>query len=773
MKLSKIRPAIGRDNVYFHKIFRYLAITTFILFFCFTFIISALIIRRYSQEIVSGSLQNMDASVTASDSALNGLYSYCYFLANNNAAVNDILYADRFSSELSIQFSSLKDDFLNYYDLIDSFYLINFGADMAFSSTTTRQTLDSFHDQQILELLNGHSGPKGNFPSGNFPPENLSLENFLFLPRSAASGAPADVITLAFRTGNGNAFVINLKRSAYETLLNHNAVYSDTLVINSRGLVINNSSDMAFGADLSETGWYQDIQASNQSQGELPVRLHSTRYNVLYQKSASFGFTYVTLLAVSPFSTKNTMLYSTLASFVLFTFLGLGLSLLLSYTLYLPVNNLIKLLTPHYRQTAEGHPDEISYLTDTVTDLVHTSAQNRKQLHMTERHRILQRILTAEHYFGALKGKTLDQYELSFDAEYYQAVLFSLESAQKLLSSNPPDYKLMLDSLQNIASELMPESLWVEMENGILAYILFSDTDDARRFTPLIAKAGQCMSEYFHEPVTAGVGLPCDTPSSLPESYAQAKMALRYRFLAGGGNVLNYADLPADNDSAILLQEQKDIVSAMLSCKEPAALEKLDSYFQCLSSSHIDNILLNLMALNTALRTAEAQSGIQARNQFAYDSNPYSHYTLREVRSLFTQRISEDVAQLREIRQNISAKPRIIDETIAYVEEHISSGSLNVEQIASRIHLSTNYLRNIFKEHMGVSLSKYITDKKIQYACRVLAETDDSIQSICERLDFTSANYFYTYFKKNTGMTPSQYRERHRANVRPPGAPGR
>ena len=74
---------------------------------------------------------------------------------------------------------------------------------------------------------------------------------------------------------------------------------------------------------------------------------------------------------------------------------------------------------------------------------------------------------------------------------------------------------------------------------------------------------------------------------------------------------------------------------------------------------------------------------------------------------------------------------------------------------------------------MGVSLSKYITDKKIQYACRVLAETDDSIQSICERLDFTSANYFYTYFKKNTGMTPSQYQERHGANVRPPGAPGR
>lgn len=752
MKLPKIYPEISKDSVYFHKIFRYQSITIFILFFCFTFIISILTIRRYSQEIVSSSLQNMDASVTASDSALNGLYSYCYFLANNNVAVNNILYADHFSPELSIQFSSLKNDFLNYYDLIDSFYLINFEADMIFSTTTTRQTLDSFHDQHILQLLNGHPGST----------ENFSMENFLFLPRSLAAGAPSDVITLAFRTGNENVFVINLKRSAYETLLNHNAIYSDTLVINSQGMVINSSSDTAFATDLSETGWYQDIQASNQSQGELSVNLSSRQYNILYQKSTSFGFTYVTLLAVSPFSTKNTMLYSTLASFVLFTFLGLGLALLLSYTLYLPVSNLTKLLSTHYKHTLSSHPDEISYLTDTVATLVHTSAQNQKQLHMTERMDILQRILTAEHYFGTLKGKTLTQYGLSFDAEYYQVALFSLDNVQRLLSSNPSDYKLMLDSLQNIASELMPHSLWVEIEDGVLAYVLFSDTDDASHFTALIAKTGQCMNEYFQETITTGIGLPCDTPSNLPESYAQAKMALRYRFLAGENSILNYADLPADDSSGILLQEQKDIVSAMLSCKEPAAMEKLDSYFQYLSSSHIDNIILNVMALNTSLRTAEVQSGLQNRNQFSYDSNPFSHYTLDEVRKQFSQRILENIARLHEIRQNISETPRIIEETIAYVDEHICSGDLTVEQTASWLHLSTNYLRNIFKEHMGVSLSKYITDKKIQYACKVLTETDDSIQSLCERLDFTSPNYFYTYFKKNTGMTPSQYREQHR-----------
>jgi len=117
MKLSNIQSVISRENVYFHKIFRYLAVTTFILFFCFTLIISLFTMNRYTREVQSSSIQNMDASLTASESALEGLYSYCYTLFHNTAAVNDILYADSFSSELSIKFFSLSGDFLNYYNL--------------------------------------------------------------------------------------------------------------------------------------------------------------------------------------------------------------------------------------------------------------------------------------------------------------------------------------------------------------------------------------------------------------------------------------------------------------------------------------------------------------------------------------------------------------------------------------------------------------------------------------------------------------------------------
>lgn len=747
MKLTNIHPIISRDNDYFHKIFRYFAATTFILFFCFTIIIAGFTMRGYTDELKNSSMQNLDASMTVSESTLSGLYSYCHFLFYNNDAVNDILYADNFSSELSIKFSSLGNDFLNYYNLIESIYLINFGADMVFSNVTTRQTIDAFYDQDIMHLLTNQSEP---------------ANDFLFVPRTVSSGAPRDVISLVFRTTNGNAFVINLNRSAYEELLNHNPMCPDTLVINSYGFTLNGSDNMDFASGISDTDWYQQILSSSQSEGSFSQKLYSRRYTIFYRKNAAFRFTYVTMLETSPFSTKNTMLFSTLISFVIFTFAGLGLSLFLSYTLYLPVNNLTKLLKSYERHNAKSHPDEFSYLTDTFTTLVNTSAKSQKEIQLAKRSDLLHRILTVANYYNSLKKETLNKYGITFDSEYYQVVLFSLDSASVLLSNNPADYTLMMDSLRNIASELLPDSLSLEAENGVAAYILFLDTDVPNPFADQIRMVKQCMNDYFKETVTISLGLTCDSPADLQESYKQAKIALRYRFLSGNNSIIHYSDCPSDSSLHFMLQEQKDIISAAFSCKESAAQEKLAACFGLLKGTHIDNIIMNIMALNASFQNAEAQSGLVSMSQLSYDNDPYSHYTLAEVQEQFSRRISADIAQLQEIRQNITVKPQIIDEVTDYVDANLCSVDLTVENIASHIHLSTNYLRNIFKEHMGISLSKYITDRKVQYACKILVETDDSIQSLCERLDFTSVNYFYTYFKKNTGMTPSQYRESHR-----------
>lgn len=759
MKPERIRPLItNRKNSYFHKIFRYIAVTTFLLFFCLTFIITLFTMYRYTEEMENSSIQSLHSSVSVSESTLGNLYHYCYFLFHNNTAINNILYADSFSPELSMEFAALKDDFLSYYDLIHSVYLVNFQADMAFSNVTTCQSLEAFYDQDILVLLKDTS---------------LDTSHYLFLPRSAESGAPSDVISLIFKYQNNNAFVINVSLDSYEALLNRDSstMWPETLVVNSYGHAINGSQEIRFAANVSDEDWYQHILSSSQAEGRLSATFHTRRCTIFYRKNAFFRFTYITILDASPFSTKNTMLVSTLLSFVVFTFLGLGLSLFLSYTLYLPISNMITLLKSYDKRTRTSQPDEISYLTDAVTDLVHTSQKNQKQIRLAKQADCLRHILTVADYYDSVKNDTLEQYGISMDSDNYQVVLFSLDRSAILLSSDPKDHKLMLDSLQNIASELLPGSFCLEIEDGILAYILFPDTDTPDAFLCQVRQTQQCMSDYFQETVTVGLGLVCDSPAELHESYTQAKLALRYRFLTGGNSILDYAGLSVHNAANLMLvQEQKEIISAVFSCKETLALEKLQTYFDTLKDIHIDSIIMNIMALNSSFQNAEMQASLRSLGSLSYDSAPYSHYTLQEILAQFNQRISTDIAQLQEIRKNTAARPQIIEEVTAYVDRNLCQADLTVENIATHVQLSTNYLRNIFKEHMGITLSKYITDKKVQYACKILVETEDSIQSICERLDFTSANYFYAYFKKNTGMTPNQYREKYRTGLADPEA---
>lgn len=749
MKLKYIQSIVTKDSTYFRKIFRHLATTTSILFFCITLIITLLTIRKYTDEMENSSIQSLDASITVSESTLESLYRYCHYLFNNNAAINDILYADSFSSMLSIEFASLKNDFLNYYSLIDSIYLINLQADMVFSNNTTYQSLDSFHDQDILSLIRNSDPASGDY---------------LFLPRAVENGAPSNVISLIFRTPANNAFVVNLRLDSYESLLNHktNVMRPDTLVINSYGYAVNASNDIAFASNVSETDWYQRILSSDQDRGKLSVTLHSRRYTVFYRKNASFHFTYITMLEASPFSKNNTMLYSSLLSFAIFIFLGLGLSLLLSYILYLPIDNMLNLVKSYDWHTKKKHSDEISYLTDAVTDLINTSHKTKKQLYLEERAHCLRHLLTVTDYYDTVKKGTLAKYGIDLASENYQVVLFSLDRSPILLSSDPDEHRLMLDSLQNIASELLPGSLYVEIEDHLLAYILFPSKNDPMEFLEQVTQTKQCMYDYFQETVTVGIGTVFDSPESLHESYTQAKFALRYRFLSGGNSILNYTDITVRNNlNLMLVQEQKEIISSVLSCKDGIALEKLQAYFDRLRNLHIDSIIMNIMALNISFQDAEAQSELHSVEALSYDNDPYNHFTLDEILGQFNLRIHSDIAQLQEIRKNLTAKPQIIEDVISYVDANLCSADLTVENIASHIQLSTNYLRSIFKEHMGITLSKYITDKKIQYACKILVETEDSIQSICERLDFTSANYFYTYFKKNTGMTPNQYREKY------------
>lgn len=104
-------------------------------------------------------------------------------------------------------------------------------------------------------------------------------------------------------------------------------------------------------------------------------------------------------------------------------------------------------------------------------------------------------------------------------------------------------------------------------------------------------------------------------------------------------------------------------------------------------------------------------------------------------------------------------------EIIEYVETNLQNPMLTLDDIADHVSLSVRYIRQLFKDAFGTTLSEYILEKRIARVTDLLETTDWPVSDIAEHAGFISKSHFFTVFKKTTGVTPNQYRQAPKRSV--------
>jgi AraC-like DNA-binding protein len=100
-----------------------------------------------------------------------------------------------------------------------------------------------------------------------------------------------------------------------------------------------------------------------------------------------------------------------------------------------------------------------------------------------------------------------------------------------------------------------------------------------------------------------------------------------------------------------------------------------------------------------------------------------------------------------------------IEKVLAYNMYHYME-NIKLKEIASIASMNTSAFCRFFKEKTGKSYVKHIQDLRIGYACKLLTGTSDDISQISMECGFNTACHFNKLFKRNTGLTPSDYRKR-------------
>lgn len=101
------------------------------------------------------------------------------------------------------------------------------------------------------------------------------------------------------------------------------------------------------------------------------------------------------------------------------------------------------------------------------------------------------------------------------------------------------------------------------------------------------------------------------------------------------------------------------------------------------------------------------------------------------------------------------------EDPVDLVTEYIDQNphlALSLNDLAEVAHFSPPYLSRIFREKKGITVTAYITKKRMENAKFLLQQSTMSIQEIASHCGFRTISHFNRAFKQNTGYSPKEFR---------------
>ncbi len=98
------------------------------------------------------------------------------------------------------------------------------------------------------------------------------------------------------------------------------------------------------------------------------------------------------------------------------------------------------------------------------------------------------------------------------------------------------------------------------------------------------------------------------------------------------------------------------------------------------------------------------------------------------------------------------------EDILEYIQQHLSDWELSLESIAEHFQVSQRVVSMDIKRKTGMNYIAYVKAERMQLACRMLVETEDSVVKIGNAIGYSNISYFIRIFRECTGMTPVIYR---------------
>lgn len=190
--------------------------------------------------------------------------------------------------------------------------------------------------------------------------------------------------------------------------------------------------------------------------------------------------------------------------------------------------------------------------------------------------------------------------------------------------------------------------------------------------------------------------------------------------------------------------------------------QDFESELISVSGNALRDVKNTILVFNALCCRAAIQGGLPIKTakeiELRYTAEVESMDAITKLKNVNSEMLDEYVRKVHEGKSNPLIS-KTIRESCDYIRANVTK-ELNVDEIASRMGYATYYFSKKFYKEMGIKVSDYIKQARIEYAKVALMTSSKSIQEISDMLQFGTRNYFSKVFHEVVGVTPAAYRER-------------
>jgi len=661
---------------------------------------------------------------------------------------------------------------------LESIYLYNGLMKKVFSTKGSTSSLEEFYDQDILELIN----------NGN------ELRTLHFIPRKVKYDINGiefqeNLLTLILSESPNKegylegALIINVKESYIRNILKSLIPFSDdvTMLIDEKGRVISDNDPNIFLKDLASEKYINNIIESKDNLGQFTENVDGKKSLVTYISSGRTKWKIVQITPYEKIVSKAYNMRNLIIVFCIILFIfGVIISFFISKKFYSPIRKLVSEvndITEGSITIKESDKHELEYISDVMSNMKDELLEAKKQ---------------SLNYLGLIRNKLLKElllgeYRADFEnrfkdlvSDFKNVVIYILKidnyNKEVKLNYSAEDLSLYRFAIANIAKELTEKvypNETVDMGEDTVCVIVKTGDEDygtiEANLKTIIKQVQDAVQKYLKFSLSSSISELQKNIKNIDESYKKALLNLNYRLKYGKKSIITQEMVQLDDVQRYCYSEDifMPILNNLKLRKYSLVEEQVDKFFSRMEQMEYDDIIIILSQL-----IHDSVTTINLMNQYNNSGNSYSFKvmrdqmenfdTLKEIKEWLLRIYKKEIENVENTQKD--TKKEYIDKVLTIIHDEYNNSGLNIESIAERVGLSVNYLRAIFKESLGISLTNYINKYRYEKAVDLLINSNLTISAISEMIGMNSENHFYTFFKKYNGLTPTQFRNKNKIN---------